>query len=726
MIRFFAALVFSGFFLGCTTTSFKDIRLKSSAQTPSYDFIVQNRDHTAQELEALSVSTENQTWWKSYRLGLLHLEKNPSASCTQFSKLSKEVHFPLKEVALLRAHQSCMDPSALQPLDPDIYRETYKWSQDVLANVILKESRKTAPKDDDLAALKDIARLESIPRKKEQYLLEALKIAEAMKSANDIEAVQTQLYRTSPRLKPNLTLKEMPAAAMDHRQRREFDQALALYKAVLKTPAASEDERFQALKNIRMTHKVAQDKNAYIEATSQLVNSAKAAHKKNKHDPQNIKRLHESYVLLARTLWTEDRLSLALQYLTEAQKRLKGLHSFDEIYFVLGRIAEEKNNLSKASEYYEASAQEPLSSTSIRERVLWLHPWVLYKMKKYGEAAQKLQEYALKAKDNSDKMRSLFWQARALKNLGKTEEAKVVLQQLVKEDQIGYYGVMAVRELGQGYAPMRSNEKDFSYSLFNLKELSPTAALQAEWLMAVGENTFSEKIIDQVSQNLKQKGRNDEESWLIVLTSYARANLYLPLFAAFNTLPADVKDKMVQKHPELLFPRNYKDIILKSAQAEQIPSELVFSIIRQESAFNPRARSPVDAFGLMQLLPSLGKELSQNSKITYKEPEDLFDPEINVPLGSKELKTLLNRYDQQYILAVAAYNASGTAIRGWLKTRYREDSLEFIEEVPYDETRAYIKLVMRNFVFYRRLNQSEETQPPTLNFPEEWLKLVSK
>ena len=124
----------------------------------------------------------------------------------------------------------------------------------------------------------------------------------------------------------------------------------------------------------------------------------------------------------------------------------------------------------------------------------------------------------------------------------------------------------------------------------------------------------------------------------------------------------------------------------------------------------------------MQLLPSLGKKLSRNTKVSYTEPDDLFDPEINIPLGTKELGTLLSRYDQQYILAVAAYNASGNAIRGWLKTRYRDDTLEFIEEVPYDETRAYIKLVMRNFVFYKRLNQSEGP----IQFPEEWLKLVSK
>lgn len=719
MYKSLSSAIFATAFLGCTTTSLRDTKITPSSRPPSYDFIVQNRDHTLQEITALQTADENQAWWKKYRLGLLTLEKNPELSCPQFSALAAEAHFPLKDLALLRAHQTCADTANLPALDKELYKNNYKWSQDVLADVNLKQARKSADKNDDIDALKESARQEVIAKKKEQYLLEALKIAEELKSEEEITAVKTQLYRTSPRLKPDLTLKEMPAAAMDHRQRREFEKALVLYRKILANPQATSEERFQALKNIRMTYKVAQNKNAYIDATSQLVNATKAEFKKNKKDTQNIKRLHESYVLLARTLWTEDRVSLALKYLTEAQRQLKGQHSLDEIYFILGRMAEEKGDLAKAADYYEASLQEPLSSNSIRERVLWLHPWVLYKMKKYDEAANKLQDYAKKAKDNSDKMRSLFWQARALKYINKSDEANAILQQIAKDDQIGYYGVLAVRELGQTYQPMRSNEKDFTYSLTSLKEMNPLAALQTEWLMAVGENTFSEKVIDQLAQDLRQKGRTDEDTWLVVLTSYARANLYLPLFAAYNGLPAEVKEKMIQKHPELLFPRNYRDLIQQSAGNQQIAPEFVFSIIRQESAFNPRARSPVDAFGLMQLLPSIGKELSRNTKINYSEPDDLFDPEVNIPLGAKELKNLLSKYDQQYILAVSAYNASGSAIRGWMKTRFREDSLEFIEEVPYDETRSYIKLVMRNFVFYKRLNQDGPVP-----FPEEWLKLV--
>lgn len=727
------ATAFVGSLFGCVSTSQKDLHLANSSQAPAYDFVVKNRDRNAADLQALITTADNQGWWKKYRLGLLTLEKNPAQACVQFSELSRESFFPLKDLALLRAHQVCEKTEGLAKLDPEILRTQAKFAQDLEAEVALKQARKTEPVADDIQALRELARLESLPRKKESYLLEALKLADDSKDAAESAAIKIQLYRTSPRLNPEPPESELPAVAMDFRQRREFDKALNIYEMIVKNPATSDEEKFQALKNIRMTHKVAQNKNDYITATANLVNFSKDAFKKNKkHGAVAIRHLHDSYILLARTLWTEDQNSLALKNLNEAQRQLKSLHPLDEVYFLQARMAEEKGDLEKAAEYYEASLKENISSTSVRDKVSWSYPWLMYKMKKYELAAGAFATYAEKTKDASEKARAQFWLARTLKKLGKTEAANVAFSQLVKDDPIGYYGVLAVRELSQPYSPLSEDEKDFSYSLFSLNELSPIEALQAEWLIAVGENTFSEKVLDQVAETVKRKGRNDEQSWLVVLTSYARANLYLPLFAAFNGLPQEVKDKMVNKHPELLFPRNYRELIVKSAEQEGILPEFPFSIIRQESAFNPRARSPVDAFGLMQLLPSLAKNLSKGTTIPYHEAEDLYDPEINVPLGTKELHNLLKKYDNQYILAVSAYNASDSAIRGWLKTRYRPDAVEFIEEVPYDETRTYIKLVLRNFVFYKRLSQPQVTNAvvnPTegqVRFPEEWLKLVSK
>jgi soluble lytic murein transglycosylase len=253
-----------------------------------------------------------------------------------------------------------------------------------------------------------------------------------------------------------------------------------------------------------------------------------------------------------------------------------------------------------------------------------------------------------------------------------------------------------------------------------VSEIDPQTRILTEWLIAVHEKPFAEKVLNIAVEDLKKRNVTSEETWLAVFSGYARTGLYLPLFSALGGLEPKVKDKLLNDHPDLLFPRPFAEIIKKASDKSGTPQEFIYSIIRQESAFNPEARSPVDAFGLMQLLPSVAKQLAKNNSLEYKEANDLFIPEINVPLGAFELRALTKKYNDQFILAVSGYNANDSAIRGWIKTRFREDPLEFIEEVPYEETRAYIKLTMRNYIFYRRLLDQKES----LKFPEELLKLT--
>jgi soluble lytic murein transglycosylase len=285
---------------------------------------------------------------------------------------------------------------------------------------------------------------------------------------------------------------------------------------------------------------------------------------------------------------------------------------------------------------------------------------------------------------------------------------------------LGYYGMMAYRELKIDFPALSIDEKNpLELNLLPVTDIPATPKNTIEWLIAVDEDIFVEKILNEVVEDLKRKNITNEDTWLRVTSTYARAGLYLPLFSALGTLNPKVKDQLLNQHPDLLFPLAFASTIEKAAKQTGVPAPYIYSIIRQESAFNPEARSPVDAYGLMQLLPSLAKNLAAENKVNYKDADDLFDPEINIPLGAAELKNLTSRYKQQFILATAAYNANGAAIRGWLNNRFRPDPLEFIEEIPYEETRAYIKLVMRNYVFYQRLlNQNSKTP-----FPEKLLAL---
>ncbi|MFM6930497.1 MAG: transglycosylase SLT domain-containing protein, partial [Bdellovibrio sp.] len=660
-------------------------------------------------------SNENNIfWWKTYTLSLSKKESNPHEACAGFKTLMTVNEFPLHDLALLRAYESCPAKESLPAL-PEV---TNPWYRDLSADIKLKESAETADLRDDLDANLEKARVESNKKKKEDYLQKALLFAQKLNLTEETTEVQGQLYKNSPRLNPSPLFKDLSAVAMDYRFNREFDKALNVYKKISTSKEATTDDKFQAAKNTRMTYKVAQRRQEYINATSDLVNTTKKQYQNNKKDRKALARYHDAQVLLARTLWTEDQGSLAAKTLTEINRQLRGLYPMDEVYFIQGRIEEEKGHFEKALDFYEESYKQPVSQQGLRDKLAWLKSWNYYKLQKYPEARASLEQMKDVVKDPSDKARAHFWLARTLNQLNLQAEATAELETLIKEDPLGFYGVMAYRELNREYPVIKvSSSEAMQLSLLNVGELNDRLRLNIEWLIAVNEKPFAEKALNQAADDLKKANVASENTWLSMSSAYARAGLYLPLFSTIGALPAEVKDRLLNDHPELLFPRPYSDIVAQASQKSGTPQEFIYSIIRQESAFNPEARSPVDAFGLMQLLPSVSKNLAATYKLEYKEALDLFKPEINIPLGAFELKTLMKKYSNQYILAVSGYNANDSAIRGWLKTRFRPDALEFIEEVPYEETRAYIKLTMRNYVFYSRLLHSDKA----IKFPEELL-----
>ncbi|WP_413575145.1 transglycosylase SLT domain-containing protein [Bdellovibrio sp. HCB290] len=693
MPRFFITLSFLSALMGCATTSRQDTRF-----------------------ERRLIPQDNPEWVRLYLDATAKKTSAPKIACDNFKQLSETQDLPIKDLALLRAYEVCAPSEKLNALPESIN----PWYADLFADIKLKESLETPDLKDDVIALLEKGSVESNKKKKEDYLLKAVESAKKTGSEELIAAAQAQLYKNSPRLNPAPEFKDLSAVAMDHRFNREFDPALVAYRKILSSKEANNEDKFQATKNIRMTYKVAQRKQDYVQATSELVNTTKQQYQSNKKDRKALARYHDAQVLLARTLWTEDQTSLAYKTLTSTNRELRGLYPMDEVYFIQGRIEEEKGNFEKALEFYEESYKQPVSQAGLRDKLSWLKSWNYYKLQRFAEATKSLEQMRDTVKDPSDKMRAKFWLGRSLKSEGKVPEATAELETLIKEDPLGYYGMMAYRELNREYPAIKTAPQQSGHaSVLGVNELQGRMRLQIEWLITVGEKKFAEKSLNQASEDLKKAGVSDETTWLTMFSAYARAGLYLPLFSTLGSLHPEVKDRLLNDHPELLFPQPYGDIVAAASAKSGIPQEFIYGIIRQESAFDPEARSPVDAFGLMQLLPSVSKNLATTYGLEYKEALDLYKPEINIPLGAFELKTLMKKYNNQYILAVSGYNANDSAIRGWLKTRFRSDSVEFIEEVPYEETRAYIKLTMRNYVFYKRLLQPTQAT----RFTEELLTL---
>lgn len=159
---------------------------------------------------------------------------------------------------------------------------------------------------------------------------------------------------------------------------------------------------------------------------------------------------------------------------------------------------------------------------------------------------------------------------------------------------------------------------------------------------------------------------------------------------------------------EFAYPKAWPDFVVSSAKAASVPEELVWSIMRAESQYRAEARSPVGAMGLMQIMPFTGERVAKDllGRGAFQSG-DLQDPEINVKFGARYLQRLVEKFSGSVPLVAAGYNAGPHRVQNWLKGFGALRMDEFIEHIPFVETRNYVKKVSRNFQIYRLLYRDD-------------------
>ncbi|MFZ3342325.1 MAG: transglycosylase SLT domain-containing protein [Terriglobales bacterium] len=172
-----------------------------------------------------------------------------------------------------------------------------------------------------------------------------------------------------------------------------------------------------------------------------------------------------------------------------------------------------------------------------------------------------------------------------------------------------------------------------------------------------------------------------------------------------NYFAVDIPD-LPRPYWEALFPRAYWTDLRKYSLANGLDPFLVASLIRQESEFNAGAISHANAVGLMQLLPKTGKTVAKQVKLKgYRAPQ-LYTPAVNLQLGTRYFKDMVDKYNGQFEYALAAYNAGTDRVSDWLGEGHYRDPQEFVESIPFTETREYVQAILRNACVYRQLYQT--------------------
>jgi len=151
---------------------------------------------------------------------------------------------------------------------------------------------------------------------------------------------------------------------------------------------------------------------------------------------------------------------------------------------------------------------------------------------------------------------------------------------------------------------------------------------------------------------------------------------------------------------EIRFPLLHQDIVAEQAEKYQLDSSLVFAMIRQESAYNINARSHAGARGLMQLMPGTARNVAKSLKLPLKNNNKLYNAKFNITLGSSYLAQMLKRFNDNSILATAAYNAGPHRVKRWLPERASLPADIWVDTIPFTETRNYVKNVHAYIAVY--------------------------
>ncbi len=163
---------------------------------------------------------------------------------------------------------------------------------------------------------------------------------------------------------------------------------------------------------------------------------------------------------------------------------------------------------------------------------------------------------------------------------------------------------------------------------------------------------------------------------------------------------------------QMLFPLPWKNDIVRDASEHQLDPYHVAGLIRQESEFNPNAKSHANAYGLMQIQPATGKMLGKEHGIAITRPITLFNPAVNIELGAHYLRAQLDHWSGDWYRTLAAYNAGPSRVRDWTASASFREPVEFIESIPFDETREYVQAVLRNAEMYREIYDGKNLETP--------------
>ena len=324
---------------------------------------------------------------------------------------------------------------------------------------------------------------------------------------------------------------------------------------------------------------------------------------------------------------------------------------------------------------------------------------------KYDDSNKAFEKFLEEYPKSAHRFRGRYWMARGLEQTKENDKSKKLLEELMHDTPLGYYGLLA------SYATAESIDTFIDSKVPPVTETDPSLPPQDVLRLRRAQLLIGQGAADLAKNDLKEI--KTRESYpgpflLYLATLNYEAGYFLGGFQMLSEMILHGYEGVATGHGlKLIFPQAHMDLIEKYSQEYEMDPILMLSLIKQESGFNEDAVSGSGAMGLMQIMPATAVSTDPNV-----ERSELNDVDTNIRVGIKYFSQLMDQFDGNMVFSIAGYNAGPQACKRWLKDGGdKKPMLEFIESIPYRETREYVASIIRNYFWYTHLSDKLKTVP---------------
>jgi soluble lytic murein transglycosylase len=432
----------------------------------------------------------------------------------------------------------------------------------------------------------------------------------------------------------------------------------------------------------------------------------------------------DSLYFLGRVETNLDREDSALDYYDRLVKKFPTSNYSDDALYRSGRIYFLRDEIDKASVYYQQIINQYPSGDKAQD-AYWELGWIQYKSEDYSASKNTFSGMVSRFKGNQISIAAQFWQAKSHKKLGENEEATNLYKEIVSNKTYSYYTFASKNELENMGISADIGLIDTSVQPDNpeIAEILPEVykdiennnintssenskyshVEKAKELLIIEFYESADKEIETASKEFEE----DNMGILQISTLYLKAKDYINSQKIIAKYYSKLTDNLISPYRDyfyyLLYPYGFKEYVVHYSAEFDIDPLFVLAVIREESRFNPEAGSYAGALGLMQIIPNTGKSIAKALGIENFNNDMLYDPETSIKMGTYYLKRQMDNFNANLYFTCGAYNGGPGAMKKWISKWGDKEIDEFIEYIPYDETRNYVKKVMASYFFYQML-----------------------